>query len=305
MGQISRDSELATLVPLPASPRPPWIHIVIVGLAAVTLGLTLAAPTPQQANDRSRWCTVWSLVEKGRYSIDECPWSTIDKVLRDDPHAERAPGQPVPRHFYSSKPALLPTLVAGMILPLRLATHVPMSPVGHDLSRPRFIQALYFKGPLVLLNVVPFVLFFALFTRRAAATGSPEDTAIALSAGALGTPLLAFNGTLNNHTVAAYSAFFALHAFLRITEEEDPRPRHFVVAGFFGAFCATNELPAIIFPLVPPRDVGPTLASPDHVVFRSAGRDSVRRADCHPVRSLRPGAAHVPAVRQGRLSLPR
>ena len=36
------------------------------------------------ANDISRWCTVWSLLERGTYAIDECPWQvdTQDKVER-------------------------------------------------------------------------------------------------------------------------------------------------------------------------------------------------------------------------------
>ena len=34
------------------------------------------------ANDISRWCTVWSLLERGTYVIDECPWQvdTQDKI---------------------------------------------------------------------------------------------------------------------------------------------------------------------------------------------------------------------------------
>src|SRR6266704_3362502 len=40
------------------------------------------------ANDRSRWCTVWSLVERGTYQIDEIikvrGWNTIDKGRHND-----------------------------------------------------------------------------------------------------------------------------------------------------------------------------------------------------------------------------
>jgi hypothetical protein len=74
------------------------------------------------ANDRSRWATVRALVDDGTYAIGhrdpsaatpdnpygdvgivfEDGWQTIDKVF--------PPGQP---NFYSSKPPLLPTLLAG------------------------------------------------------------------------------------------------------------------------------------------------------------------------------------------------
>src|SRR4051812_39597448 len=57
------------------------------------------------ANDRSRWCTVWSLAERGTFQIDEIirypGWSTIDMVRQQE-------------HFYSSKPPLLPVCVAGL-----------------------------------------------------------------------------------------------------------------------------------------------------------------------------------------------
>ncbi|MDA4133780.1 MAG: hypothetical protein OK454_11765, partial [Thaumarchaeota archaeon] len=82
-----------------------------------------------------------------------------------------------------------------------------------------------------------------------------------------GNYLLVFNSSLNNHTVAAYSAFFALYAFARIWDQtpdgvgdrqEDPsfekartaprwRKSDFLAAGFWGAFCACNEIPAGLF----------------------------------------------------------
>ena len=46
--------------------------LVITSATAVSLGLTLRTPTQLEANDISRWCTVWSLVERGTYRIDEC-----------------------------------------------------------------------------------------------------------------------------------------------------------------------------------------------------------------------------------------
>ena len=51
---------------------------------AIALGHALRQPTQMGANDISRWCTVWSLLERGSYVIDECPWQidTQDKVFR-------------------------------------------------------------------------------------------------------------------------------------------------------------------------------------------------------------------------------
>ena len=73
------------------------------------------------ANDRSRWCTVRSLVDKRTYAIDEIvngkdadTWDTIDKV--------RHLGEDGEFHYYSSKPTLLPTLMAGKYWVLKKIT---------------------------------------------------------------------------------------------------------------------------------------------------------------------------------------
>jgi len=85
--------------------------LVITAATAIALGVTLRQPTLMGANDISRWCTVWSLLERGGYIIDDCPWQfdTQDKVFRAPKEASgSSPGQEPVKHFYSSKPALLP-----------------------------------------------------------------------------------------------------------------------------------------------------------------------------------------------------
>ncbi len=77
----------------------------------------------------------------------------------------------------------------------------------------------YLKPIIVLLNVVPLLAFLVLYARlldRHAA----NDWAwfLSLFAAAWGSFLFAFDQTLNNHTIAASSAFFALYAFIRIWE---------------------------------------------------------------------------------------
>ena len=68
------------------------------------------------ANDRSRWCTIAALVNEGTYAIDSLIerrhsetnrryWYSIDMVRH-----RAADGR---EHAYSSKPPLLPTLLAG------------------------------------------------------------------------------------------------------------------------------------------------------------------------------------------------
>src|SRR5262245_4480522 len=101
--------------------------LIITSTVGLALGVLLRQPSMMAANDISRWCTVWSLLERGTYVIDECPWlvDTQDKVER-----WRAGDSPdVPKHYYSSKPALLSTLIAGVLYPARALSGVPLDKV--------------------------------------------------------------------------------------------------------------------------------------------------------------------------------
>jgi hypothetical protein len=249
--------------------------IVIVAAASQNLGAVLRMPTQLTANDISRYCTVWALLERGSFAIDECPWQkeTQDKVRKADPFSRETPA---PVHVYSSKPPLLATIVAGLLAPVRLATGIPIDArreqprIQRDVERDipgrpgmtRFIRETpapavwpvyinYLKPVIALLNVVPFVIFLVLYTRLLDRV-APNDWAwfLSLIAAAYANFLVVFNTTLNNHTIAGYSAFFATYALARILEEGSSRPVHFVMAGFFGGFCVANELPAAPFGLV-------------------------------------------------------
>ena len=67
------------------------------------------------ANDRSRWATIRALVDHGTFALDRVvfgwsgkrnpEWYTIDLV--------RHRGSDGRQHYYSSKPPLLPTLLAA------------------------------------------------------------------------------------------------------------------------------------------------------------------------------------------------
>jgi hypothetical protein len=277
------DDERGGMEPVAArSQARQFVALLVIGAAtAQVLGLTLKTPTQMGANDISRWCTVWSLIERGTYVIDDCPWQskTQDKVLRPAPFQKLAEGEKPVEHFYSSKPPLLPTMIAGLLYPFRVATGVSLDQMIEQKRVPRNVEkdvevetkegkvkkvervletpkepalwpvyVFYFKPVIVLLNVVTYLLFliyYARFLDRHAA----NDWAwfLSLFAAAWGTLLFVFATTLNNHTIAASSAFFALYALVRIWDDEARSGGMFAAAGFFGAFCACNELPAALF----------------------------------------------------------
>ncbi len=265
------------------------VALIVIGAAtAQALGFTLRMNTQIGANDISRWCTVWSLLERGTYVIDDCPWQskTIDKVLWERPGQDVSEGSEPEKHYYSSKPPLLPTLIAGVLYPIRAAVGVPIDRAVEEERNPRYVPKLpdeeavdsraaspegpeipeyeletpkplewqtyifYFKPVVVLLNVIPMLVFLILFARLLDRYAADDWSWFpSLFAAAFGTHLLAFDQTLNNHTIAAYSAFFALYPLLRIWSGGDgsASPWLFAAAGFFGAFTACNELPAALF----------------------------------------------------------
>jgi hypothetical protein len=290
---------MSELEPIQADPGRPEVRrfvaaLVIATATSLVLGVTLKAPTHLEVNDISRWCTVWSLLELGTYAIDDCPWQSRtqdkvkrrDKLLRPDINdptikwleyaiAPRAWKEgPITERFYSSKPPLLPTLIAGILYPFRAATGVELHRVVPQARLPRFVEkeipgepgrtqrvletpseparwpayVFYLKPIVILLNVVPMLISLVLYARLLDRHASNDWAWLfSLFAAAWGVYLFAFDQTLNNHTVAASCAMIALYAFVRIWDDGRGSGGMFALAGFFAGSCATNEIPAALF----------------------------------------------------------
>jgi hypothetical protein len=243
---------------IPAAPSWRFIAACIIAIAAglglaqiVTLDVPyLASRWPDKqppdvaffsANDRSRWCTVWSLVHRGTYQIDEIMqrpgWDSIDKVKVDG-------------HFYSTKPALYPTLVAGLY---RLGQYrVGQSTLGLDLDRHPHETIRVLLG---IVNLVPWIVALIAFAALLERLSSDVTVrTVVLLTAAFGTFLSPFLITLNNHTPAAVSAMFTLWAVWPIwsatRDENTPPIWRYAVAGLFAAWTTCNELPAFPFSIV-------------------------------------------------------
>ena len=217
-----------------------WLLLSLLG------GLLLAklgtAEPLRSANDRSRWCTVRSLVDRGTYQIDDVikyrGWDTIDKVRHDG-------------HFYSTKPPLFPTLIAGLYWTIKNTTGLTISRDTETVSR----------IILFLVNVVPFLIaMYCFWGILIAARFAAPVRLITLGLTAFTTMLVPFLTVLNNHTVGATSLVFALYAAVKIFEGSQSKPASpnqtvsgrnglFVLCGFFAAFTCCNELPAALFGL--------------------------------------------------------
>lgn len=220
-------------------------NILILAATAVIAAAVLQAAPLQSANDRSRWATVWSLVERRAFQIDEIDaigaWSTIDKVRYRTSESE-------PWHFYSSKPPLLSTMVAGLYA-------IERATLGYGLvHHTAFVTRLL----LLIVNVIPFYLSLRSLRSCLQLLGSSSYTRIfVLIVAGFGSILNPYLTTLNNHTPAVACAMFAIAAAARIlvspraathsdveAKSHGPRSWDFALLGFFAALTCCFELPA-------------------------------------------------------------
>jgi len=190
------------------------------------------------ANDRSRWCTVRALVEPdlrvpgAPYAIDKVidrkanpGWDTIDMVRHND-------------HFYSSKPPLLSTLMAAEYWLIYNVTGESLGTHPYEIGR--FM--------MITINGACLLLIFVFTARLVERLGMTDWGRIFVMAGCVfGTFLTTFSITITNHLPAAACAAVLLESLIRIWLDGDRRTWTFVVAGFFSAMLAANEVPAAAF----------------------------------------------------------
>ena len=193
------------------------------------------------ANDRSRWCTVRSLVDHKTYSIDyvindENSWDTIDKV--------RHLGADGEFHYYSSKPALLPTIVAGGYWIIKATTGKSID------EHPFFVVRLL----LILLNGGCLFLALVMLARIAKTLTNQLGPALfVVACGCFGTYMTTFGVTFSNHVPAAACVMTALALFLPYwlrqsgADRNSTRLTHFVLIGLSSALAVAFDLPALSF----------------------------------------------------------
>ncbi len=215
--------------------------LILVATALIAVAVLQAQPL-QSANDRSRWATVWSLVERRTFQIDEIDavarFSTIDKVRYRANESE-------PWHFYSSKPPLLSTLVA-VVYAVERAT------LGYGLFND---TALVTRMLLFVVNVVPFFFVLRSLCRCLQRFGASDAARLfILAVAGFGSILNPYLTTLNNHTPAVACAMFSITAMARLIGRKhlqsavEPtatsRSIDFALLGFFSALTCCFELPA-------------------------------------------------------------
>lgn len=284
-------------------PRPSTNHLLIIVALAIAAGRIVMVTSKEgdtaflSANDRSRWCTVASLVEHGTYAIDaqinltdgsntrHRPWNTIDKV--------RHLGKDGEQRYYSSKPPLFPTMVAGVYKVVQLATGMTMT------EQPVYVTRIL----LALVNLPLLALFcFATIKSIERVCLSERIRQFASLCTCFGTMMLPFAISLNNHLPAAAATAAVMWIYLYAAEklDEDSDSANMIsawvwlAAGIAAAMAAANELPAlsmmvfwfILLTMLDRASVLPYLAGVAIVVVGFFGTNWIAHS------SLRPPYAH-------------
>jgi hypothetical protein len=203
---------------------------------------TRPTPTPMySSNDRSRWATVRALVEQGEYVVGrrdnftakDPPFADRGIIFEDGYQSLDKVMNPATGEFYSSKPPLFATLVAGEYWVLNKL-------FGWTLTTDRWPVVIVV---LLTVNVLPFAVYLWLLAKLIDGYGTTDfGRVFAFAVAAFGTYLTTFSATLNNHTPAAYCVLFAVYLLMSV---ERPTLGRLAAAGFFAGFAATFELPAL------------------------------------------------------------
>ncbi|MCY2938905.1 MAG: hypothetical protein NTV55_11185 [Planctomycetota bacterium] len=229
------------------------------------------APSPfMSSNDRSRWATVRSLVEDGTYIVGvrdkqtvilsallplfqtdpgtalgsagvahrlrlgadsgflltEDAWRSVDRVLN-----------PATLEYQSSKPPLLPTLVAGLVKPLQWM--FGWKPSTHPFEMARVV--------LLLINWLPWTLYLLVFWRLLQLLPASDFARlVTLALAAFATLVQPYLVVFNNHTPGTFCALFLLHALaMERTSRQSGSWLWLVWAGLVAGFGVTCEMPAL------------------------------------------------------------
>jgi hypothetical protein len=143
-------------------------------------------------------------------------------------------------YLYSSKPPLLPTLMAA---PYALMYWVS----GGKLSLEKE-PFLIVRITLILCNVLPLALCWFLLARLIERFGTTNwGRVFSVAFICFGTFISTFAVTINNHIPGVVSVTIAFYCVVRIVYDKEIRWWYFAVAGFFGAFAVACEMPALLF----------------------------------------------------------
>ena len=218
----------ANPIALPDAARSTGVREHFVAGLLILLGSGLVLfNTPRETNTStnvmSRWATVEAVADHGTYAIDATKYTaTIDKVK-------------VGEHFYSSKPPVLPTIVAGVYWVYRSITGDTLGSRG---SWAAWVSTVATIGVLHVLLLVVFYRFAALLIGRS------DAVLLALAAMCFACIGAGYATTLNNHTPAAFLSVASFYYAYRVRHGIDATRKHWLLSGLLAGALPTIDLPS-------------------------------------------------------------
>lgn len=263
--------------------RAVYALLILLNLGVMT-GRILSVAGFNGDNDKSRWATIRALVDQHTYVIGlrvyydkrgekyedqmQTPterWDTIDKVLAPEiswRNEHPQPGESLfARNFYSSKPPLLATVLAGEYWLLREC-------FGWQITSDD--RQTIMRCMLWFSYALPWTIALFLAARLIEQLGTTDVGRIAaMAAFCFCTFFNAFVVTLNNHLIAMWAVMFAIYPLInaklgiRHAEWKDPPSLppslretwrgwqlsafQIGLVGFWAGWAAVTELPALAF----------------------------------------------------------
>jgi len=192
-------------------------HAALILLVGFQLIVYISLTSPVKAgNDGSRWDSVFSLVAGQDYVIDNAPYPTVDKVMRNG-------------HLYSSKPPLLINLVAEPVL---LFEYCGLSIPAHSWLITRVV--------LIMFNIFPFCCFLFLYSdmlQRGRYSSFTQYSCMLVAA--WGTLLTSYSTVLNNHILAAFGVFAAIYTVIAIESNAKDEACSYLLVGLAAAWAGS------------------------------------------------------------------
>jgi hypothetical protein len=176
------------------------------------------------------------------YAIDnvwETPgWDSIDVVKHGLNDEVFDPSNPSSGYIYSSKPTLLPTVMAGPYWILYNWFGVSMEDKPFEAVRIL----------LIVYNLVPLGIAFLCLASIVDSFGKTDwGRFFAVAAMLFASFTLTFVATLTNHLPGFVCISISLWAAMKILHEGKSNWYYFALAGFFGAFGVACELPSLAY----------------------------------------------------------
>ena len=155
------------------------------------------------------------------------------------PSGDEQSDQMTPGYLYSSKPPLLPTLMAIPYAAMYWGSNGKLS-----LEQEPFLVV---RAMLVICNFLPLVFCWFLLSRLIDRFGTTDwGRVFSMAFVCFGTFLSTFVITLNNHLPGVVSVAIAFYCVVRIVYDKKIQWYYFAIAGFFGAFAVACEMPALL-----------------------------------------------------------